>query len=189
MDFLSPYRARDDLHGTTAVLAPLADQNFVHPAAPCRKKGSMPAEKSVFGEGSRVVAGRVQHHFDNAIDISVCRDKAADVHAELPGDGGADLLSYQRLALNLAGFDDLFRQGLQVRFIAQIEPHSFHFSQQAALLARNPGEQAGQGVVIPGEYGPAFSAPDIHFISALYADNMVAILRRVKSKVRFDCGE
>ena len=126
MDFLSCDGARDDLDETIAVIAPLTDQNFMHPAAPCREKGCMPAEQSVFGEGSRVVAGGVQYHFDNAIDVTVCRDKADDVHAEVPRDGGANLLSFQRFTLDLAGFDDFFRQGLQVGFISQVEPQSFH---------------------------------------------------------------
>ena len=51
----------------------------------------MLGEQALVRERLVVVARRVEHHLDHAFDMPVCGFKGAGVHAEAPGDRGADL--------------------------------------------------------------------------------------------------
>ena len=181
MHFLAAYRARDNLHRTCAVIAPRSDDDLAHAAASGRKQRRVPREKPLFGQGLQVAARRVEHHFDNALDIAIGGNQPADVHAEPPGDRRADLIGRELLSLDLARSDDVLGQRAKVRLAAQLEPEPLHLSEQAAVFAGHLGEQLPEHPVVPVHGRPPRVFPDIgHIISARFADIMAAILRTTR---------
>ena len=60
--------------------------DFGHAAASGRKQGCMPSEEPFVGEGLIIMAGSVEHHFDNAFDVAVGGLEGSDVHTEPPCD-------------------------------------------------------------------------------------------------------
>jgi hypothetical protein len=62
------------------------------------------------------VLGRIQHHFNHALDLTVGRREAADVDSKPARNGGAHLISIQLLPLDLTRFKDILGQGVQSRF-------------------------------------------------------------------------
>jgi hypothetical protein len=88
---LASDRARDHPHRARCVIAPGADLDAGHAAAARGKKRGMPVKQSCGREGLAVIAGGVQHHFNDAIYVSVSRRQRSDIHAKAAGDRRADL--------------------------------------------------------------------------------------------------
>ena len=91
----------------------------------------MPVQQAVFRERPFKVACRIDHHFDDAFDVSVDLDEAAHIHAETPGDGRSDLVARQGLPFDLAGFDDILCKDMQMGFTTMLESKPLHFSEQS----------------------------------------------------------
>jgi len=85
MDVLLSGRTRDDLHRAGAVVTPGPCPDLGHATAPGGKQGRMPRKEPLVSERLLIVARRVEHHFNDALDIAVRRLKRADIHAETAG--------------------------------------------------------------------------------------------------------
>jgi hypothetical protein len=81
-----------------------------------------------------MVGGRVHHHVDDALDVSVDGRQARDVHAEAPRYGGSNLFSFELFPFNLARLDDVFGEGAKVGLRTQVEADAFHLAEQSALF-------------------------------------------------------
>ena len=86
----------------------------------------MPGEQAVLGERRRKVLGRVEHHLDHAVDVAVRRGEGSDIHAEAAGDRGSHLILVEQFAFDFAGLEDVFGEGLENRFSAQVEAERMH---------------------------------------------------------------
>src|SRR3546814_3785328 len=94
------------------------------------------------GQRLGIVLRGVQHHFHDALDVAICFDQTADVHAETAGDGGAHLLPVQYLAFNLAGFDNVLGECLKHGFRAQREAKRLHVTNQTPLPVAHGGKRS-----------------------------------------------
>ena len=139
MDTLTPDRTGDDLHRTCPVIAPGTHADLAHATAAGWKQRRVPGEESVGGERLVVVARRVQHHLDDAFDVAVRGHNAPDIHPEAARDGGAHLLSVQRLAFDLAALDHVVGQRLKDGLLLKREPQRLHLAEQATLLVTAGG--------------------------------------------------
>ena len=102
-------------------------------------------------EGKVVLPETGKFSYEYACQMGQSLHEPADIQAESPGDGRADLVTIQFLALDLARLDHILRQGVEMGFVAQVETERFHSSQQATLLARDRRERRGQALLVPGE--------------------------------------
>lgn len=114
----------------------------------------MPVEQALAGQGLFIALGGVQHHLDHAVDVAVRRRRGGDVQAQAAGDGGADLVLVQHLALDLAGPEDVLGQGGQHGLGAQVEAQTLHPAEQPALPMAHGGQAVGERVHAPLEPGP-----------------------------------
>lgn len=73
MDVLLSEGTGDDRHRSCAVVPPSPRPALRHPATAGRKQGRMPREQALGGEGLVIVACRVKHHLDDALDVAVRR--------------------------------------------------------------------------------------------------------------------
>ena len=64
---------RDNLHRAAAIVAPVADGDFLKTTSARGEECRVPAEQPVGRQGLRVVGGCVEHHLDDALDIAVGR--------------------------------------------------------------------------------------------------------------------
>src|SRR5437016_13611301 len=119
-------RAGNDLHRPIAVVSPRSYPNFAHTATPGGKKCRVPSKQSISGKRLVVVARRIEHHFDNAFDVAICRLERADIHSESSGNGGPHLFCVELFAFDIAALENICGQGLQYSFLAEIEAQSSH---------------------------------------------------------------
>jgi len=82
MNALFADRAGDNLHRASAVIASAAYLDFGHATAPSGKEGRMPCQKPFPCERLVIVACGIEHHFNDAFDMAVCRLQCANIHAE-----------------------------------------------------------------------------------------------------------
>ena len=64
-------RPGDHLHGTGTVVAPGPYPDFCQAAAPRREQRCVPGEEPFGCKRSVIVAGSVEHHLDDALDVAV----------------------------------------------------------------------------------------------------------------------
>src|SRR5690554_5644759 len=102
MNALPAGRSGDHLHRPGAVVTPSADPDTPHSAAPGGEQRCMPAKQSFVRQLLRVVLGRVEHHLDHTINVSIGWQECAYVEAQVPGNGRTHLLAIEDLAFDLA---------------------------------------------------------------------------------------
>ena len=155
-------RAGNDLHRACAVIAPLADPDFCHAAAPGGEQGAVPAEQAVRCQRLFITTGCVQHDLDDPLDIAVLRGQRADVDPEATRDLGPHLCHIKHLALDLARLDDIHGQGLQDGFLAQLETERFHSADKTTLIMPHRRQRCSDGRVLPDQLWPGGIVPDVH---------------------------
>jgi len=79
----------------------------------------MPRKEPFDSERQVIVARGVEHHFNDAFDMAVCRLECANIHAEAPGNRGSDLFRVQLFPLDLAALEHIGGQGLQHGFLVE----------------------------------------------------------------------
>ena len=162
VDALAADRARDDLHRSVCVVAPLTDEDPAHAAIARREQGGVPREQPLFGQGRSVVPGSIERHLDNTVDIAVRRRQSAGVQPEAAREGRAHLVGGKDFALDLAGFHDILGEHAQGGIAAHLETQSFHAAEQLPLgVARVREELAEPSVILP-ELRPFGALPDEH---------------------------
>ena len=115
MDALLADRAGHNLHRAGAVVTPGPYPDFASCRCARSETGTHATKEPFGGERLLIVARRVEHHFNDALDIAVCGLECADIHSKTAGNRGPDLFSVQLLPLDLAAFEHVGRQGLQYR--------------------------------------------------------------------------
>src|SRR3990172_1111860 len=133
MDALLADGPGDNLHRSGAVVTPAPYPDLRHAAAPGGKQGCVPREEPFGRERLIVVAAGVEHHLDDTLDVPVGGFQRTDVHAEPPGDRRSDLVRFELFSLDLAALENVFSQGPQNRFLAELEAEGFHAPDQPAL--------------------------------------------------------
>jgi hypothetical protein len=97
----------------------------------------------------------VQHHFHDALYVSIHRLEAANVHPKPARNGGTDLARVQSLAFDLAALQYILGQGLKDRFLTELKAEGFHTAQQSTLLDMNYDQLLRQLSATPLEPGPS----------------------------------
>lgn len=91
----------------------------------------------------------VQHHFHNALHISICGLEGADVNSQPAGDGGTDLPGIELFTFYFAALQDICSQRLQYSFLPKTESKGFHAADKSALKIAHVGEWLGETFPIP----------------------------------------
>lgn len=123
-----------NLHRAGRLGAPSSYRDLAHTAASGGKQSCMPSKQPVSSQGLIVVGRRIQHHFNNAIDVAICRCKRTYVDPKATGKRRADLITVQQLPLDFTGFDYFLGKSAQNSFGTEIEAKAFHPPNQAALM-------------------------------------------------------
>lgn len=126
VDALAPERTGNDLHGSVAVVTPIAHAHLSNTAEATRKQRTVPTEQPVGRERGVVVACRVEHHLDDAFNPTIRRHNRTRVDAQTTGDRGTDLSSVESLALDIATLDDVFSECLEHRLLLKREAEGLH---------------------------------------------------------------
>jgi len=122
----------------------------------------MPRKEPFVGERLVVVARSIEHHFNDALDISVCGLECTDIDAEAAGNRGSDLFSVELLPLDFTAIENVGREGLQDGLLAEVESEGFHVADKPALPVPDGGQRFGEVFPVPGEPGPTLKVVDIH---------------------------
>ena len=69
--------------------------------------------------------------------------KAADVHAKVAGDRGADLLHIEFSPLDFATLEHVFRKRLENRLLLKVETEGLHVTNEATLLVPDSSQRFG----------------------------------------------
>ena len=118
-----------------------------------------------------MVLRRVEHHFDDALDVTIGGNESGHVDAKPARDRRADLTFVELFALDLARFDDVLRQRTEHRFIAKRETERLHPPDQTALPVTNGRKRRGESIVPPAEVRPFGALMNIgHNLRALCGD-------------------
>src|SRR6185312_16276069 len=133
----------------------------------------MPAEQALGCKRFGVFFGRVEHHFDDALDVAVGRSESADIDPKPTRERRAHLILVEDLALDLARFHDLFGEGLKGRLFLESESQRFHPPDQAPLAVSDRGELVREMFVVPAEIRPTREFMDVaghspHLVRRLY---------------------
>lgn len=107
MNTLLSDRPRNHLQGALLVLAPAAHLDFRQATSAGREKRGLPVKQALHRQRVIVVQCRIEHHFDNALDVTVRWRQAAHVDSEPARDRRAHLVPIEPLPLNLARFEDI----------------------------------------------------------------------------------
>ena len=133
----------------------------VHPAAPVGNSDACHANSRSAVSGCVVLLRRVEHHLDHAFDVAIDGRQAADVHAEAPRDGRADLLGIERLAFDLAAFQDVVGQGVENRLRRTLKPSASIWPIRRPCWCRAAESGDAKRFVIPDEPWPVWKLMDI----------------------------
>src|SRR5579871_170722 len=121
----------------------------------------MPAEQALGCKRLGVFFGRVEHHLDDALDVTVGRSEPADIHAEAARERGAHLTLVEDFALDLARLQDFLGERLKGRLSLQPEAKRLHPSDQAPLAVTDRGESVREAFMGPAKLGPAGQLVDV----------------------------
>ena len=111
MNLVATDRPRHDLHWPLAVITPCANSKFIECRADARKKMGVPVEQPFPCQRLAEFLRRVQHHFNNAIDVSILvRCEPTDLQPKPPSEGRPDVFWVKHHAFNCARFDCFFRK-------------------------------------------------------------------------------
>ncbi|SRR6266568_1473252 len=100
----------------------------------------MPSEKPLCRQRSRVVARRVQHHFNDALYVSIHGLEAANIHPKTARNRGADLLRVQLFPFDFAALEYIRAERLEDRLLTHTEAETLHASHEATLLMAHSGK-------------------------------------------------
>jgi hypothetical protein len=121
----------------------------------------MPREEAIFGEWAIVVAGSVEHHVDDAFDVTIGGFESADIEAEMTRDRRADLLGVEFFALDGAALEDVVGESLENGLLLEGKAEMFHLAKKTALAMADRGKQIGQGGAVPVKVRPTSVLVDV----------------------------
>jgi hypothetical protein len=100
------------------------------------------------------VARSVQHHFNDAFDISIDSFETRDVHPESSRDGRTDLFYIEVFPLDFAAPEYVLGQSLENSLLTKLEAQIRHASQQTPLLVTDLSQSFRQSLAAPAKPGP-----------------------------------
>ena len=161
---LAAGRPGNHLHGIGAAAAPRPDRDPPHAAATGGEQRRVPVVQPApcrqgFG---RSVPRRVQHHLDDAFDITIRPPDTAGVHAETPRDRGSDLCRVELLALDIAALDHVLDQCSEHRLASKIEPEGLHATEEATLPMPDVRQRVDYCLTVPVQARPVRLFVDVH---------------------------
>ena len=118
----------------------------------------MPAKEAVRRQRLIVVLRRVQHHLDDAFDVTVRRLQPADFDSEPTRDRRAYLVCVQPLAFDLAALQHVFGERAENGLLSDPEAERLHLADQSPLQVPACRQRGRQPSVIPAELGPVRSS-------------------------------
>ncbi|TCU52905.1 hypothetical protein EDF58_11347 [Novosphingobium sp. PhB57] len=121
----------------------------------------MPVEKALSGQRLSIILCRIQHHFHDAVDITIRFDQSADLHSEPAGDRGAHLLPVKNLSFNLAGFEDILGKRMKHSFFTQRKAQCLHMPDQSPLPVTHGSKWLKEFWLVPDEVRPVCQFMDI----------------------------
>ena len=130
----------------------------------------MPAQEALGRQRRCGTGGGVEHHVDDALDVTVHRRDRTDVHTEAPCDGRAHRCHVQHFALDLAGLDHVLGQRRQAGLIAQRHADIGQAAEQHPLGTAGFGQRPGQGRQVVAPVRPVGGLPDVALFSAVHAE-------------------
>ena len=138
----------------------------------------MPSEQPFLGQRLVESLCGIEHHLHDAVHEAIGRLQAADVHAQAASHGRADLIGIEPLALNLAGLQDVIRQGAENRFPDSAKTERLHFAGQAPLKV--PGRRQGhcKAIEIPPELRPVRKLMDVQGHTSQLSRLIIAAVSR-----------
>lgn len=154
---------RDNLHRARRIIAPGPDTDFRHTTVPGGKQSRMPRKQAILGQWLSELTGRIQHNLDDPVHVPVGGLESPDVDPKSARNRGADGGSVQGLPFDLAGFDHIPRQSLQVRLFAQFESQRLHAAEQSSLIVAHRCQRRGNIRLTPIQCRPVGSFPDVHY--------------------------
>jgi hypothetical protein len=122
----------------------------------------MPRKEPFGCERLVIVAGSVEHHFNDALDIAVDGSECTNIHAEAAGNRGSDLFSVKLFPLDLTALEHISSQRFQDGLLAEVESEDFHMTDQPALAVADARQRLGEVMPIPDELGPVLKLVDVH---------------------------
>ena len=155
-------RTGHDLHRRRTVVTPGAHRDSMHPAPASREQRRVPAEEAVRRQQLVVVLRRVQHHLDDAFDVTVRRLQTADIDPQPTRDRRPDLVRVQPLAFDLAALQHVFGERAENGLLFDPEAERLHLADQAPLEVPGCRQRSRQPAVIPPELGPVRELMDIN---------------------------
>ena len=132
----------------------------------------MPAEQPVFGECFLVLLRGVEHHLDHAFYVTVGGRQCRRFHSKAVRDRGPHLILVEDFALDLAGLEDVFCQGLKDGLFPQWKTECLHAADQPSLAVPDGRKLPGEPRLIPFEFGPISQFIDVF-------DHSPHLLRRI----------
>src|SRR5262245_19414931 len=161
VDAFTPYGTGHDLHRCRAGVAPRANCDAVRPAPSGSEQRRMPAKEALGAEPLVIVLRRVEHHFDDAFDVTVSSLQAANVDAESARDRRADLFSVQLLAFDLAALQHVFGECTEYGLLSDSEAERLHLPNQTPLQLPGSSQRSRQFAVVPMELWPVLKLMDV----------------------------
>ena len=155
------HRTGHDLHRRGTVVTPGAHRDSMHPAPASRVERRVPVEEAVRRQQLVVVLCRVQHHLDDAFDVTVRRLQTADIDPQPARDRRPDLVRVQPLAFDLAALQHVFGERTEHALLFDLEAKRLHLADQAPLEMSGSRQRSRQPPVIPTELGPLRKLMDI----------------------------
>src|SRR5688572_27758882 len=121
----------------------------------------MPAKQPLRRQRLVVALCGVEHHLDDAFNMTVSSLKPTDVETKPTSDGRADLIGIELLAFDLTALDHVLGEGAKNSLLFQPETERFHLADQSALQVPGGGQRRRQAPRVPSELGPIRKLMDI----------------------------
>jgi hypothetical protein len=107
----------------------------------------VPGKEAFSGELRAEVLGRVQHHLNDTIDISiVVIFQSTDIQPQSTREGGSDVFGIEHYSFNCAGFDGFRGKHLQGRTPLRMKTIALHLSEQNTLVQPDAGKRGRDGL-------------------------------------------
>ncbi len=123
-------------------------------AASRREQRRMPAEEPIRAQRPVEALRRIEHHLHHTFNMPVGRSGPANIQAQPTGDRRSHLVRVQMLPLDLAGFQDVKREGAELGLLLKWKAEALHPTHEPPLPVPYAGERLRQRLSIPLKMGP-----------------------------------
>lgn len=165
------------IHYVTSVVsgsfvAPSADRDSPHPAASGREQGRVPVEQPLCNERVVEASGRIEHEFEDPLDIAIHRPDTVGNHAETPRSTSGP----PPRRVSVTAPHHVLDQRFEPRLAPQTEAERLPAAQEATLPVPDVGQPIDARLGAPVEPRPVGPVRKCTF-SARFAEISAAIHR------------